>query len=117
MKLDNSDVREIRRLSSSPSFLRLAESILANMDRDTLAELLAGYAYFRSEKRSNLDLALYFATRRFGKTLTMGINIIAALVPGLLFDKKFRSVIFGAASKSFRSKSDSKKSVSFRDDD
>jgi hypothetical protein len=117
LKLDNSDAREIQRLSSSPSFLRLADSILANMDRDTLAELLAGYAYFRSGKRSNLDLALYFATRRFGKTLTMGINIIAALVPGLLFDKKFRSVIFGAASKSFGSKKDSKKYVSLSDDD
>lgn len=116
MKLDNSDVREIRKLSSSPSFLRLADSILEGMDRETLAELLAGYAYFRSAKRSNLDLALYFATRRFGKTLTMGIDVVAALVPGLLFDKKFRSVIFGAASKSFGSKNNSKKSVSLRDD-
>lgn len=87
------------------------------MDRDTLAELLAGYSYFRSRKRSNLDLALYFATRRFGKTVTTGINVIAALVPGLLFDKQFRSVIFGAASKSFGRKKDSRKSVSLRDDE
>jgi hypothetical protein len=110
-------VREIKRLSSSPSFLRLADSILASMDRDTLAEALAGYAYFRSEERSNLDFALYFATRRFGKTLTIGINLIAALIPGLLFDKEFRSVIFAAASKSFRNKNDPKKSVSLRDSD
>ena len=117
MKLSNADAREIQRLSSSPSFLRLADSILAGMDRDTLAELLAGYAYFRSAKRSNLDLALYFATRRFGKTLTIGIDVVAALLPGLLFDKKFRSVIFGAASKSFGSKKDSRKSVSLRDEE
>jgi len=87
------------------------------MDRDTLAELLAGYTYFRSEERSNLDFVLYFATRRFGKTLTIGINVIAALIPGLLFDKEFRSVIFATASKSFGSKNNSGKSVSLRDDD
>jgi hypothetical protein len=115
LKLSSSDAREIQRLSSSPSFLRLADSILASMDRDTLAELLAGYAYFRMEERSNLDVLLYFATRRFGKTLTMGLNIVAALVPGLLFDKQFRSVIFGAASKSLGSKKDSK-SFSVRDE-
>jgi len=110
-------VREIQRLSSSPSFLRLADSILASMDRDTLAELLAGYAYFRSEERSNRDFALYFVTRRFGKTLTFGINMVAALIPGLLFDKGFRSVIFSAASRSFGGKNEPGKSVSLRDDD
>jgi hypothetical protein len=116
LKLSSSDSREIRRLSSSPSFLRLADSILASMDRETLAELLAGYTYFKSEGRSSSDMALYFATRRFGKTLTMGINITAALVPGLFFDKEFRSLILGAASKSFGRKNDSRKSVSLRDD-
>jgi hypothetical protein len=89
------------------------------MDRNTLAEVLAGYAYLRSEERSNFDFALYFVTRRFGKALTIGINMIAALIPGLLFDKEFRSIIFAAASKSksFGSKNDPRKSVSMRDDD
>ena len=117
MKLSSADAREIQRLSSSPSFLRLADSVLASMDRDTLAELLAGYAYFRSEGRSNLDFALYFSTRRFGKTLTIGINMIAALIPGLLLDREFRSVIFAAVSKSFGRKNDHDKSVSLRDND
>jgi hypothetical protein len=117
LKLSSSDAKEIQRLSSSPSFLRLADSIIASMDRDMLAELLAGYAYLRSEERSNLDFALYLATRRFGRTLTMGINIVAALVPGILFDKEFRSVIFRATSKSFRRKNNSAKSVSLRDAD
>jgi hypothetical protein len=115
LKLSNSDAREIQRLASSPSFLRLADSILASIDRDMLAESLAGYTYFRSEERSNLDFVLYLATRRFGKTLTMGINIVAALVPGLVFDKEFRSLIFGATSKSFRRKNDSVKSASSHD--
>ena len=99
--------------------MRLADSILASVDRDTLAEILACYAYFRSEERPNLDFALYFATRRFGKTLKLGINVIAALIPGLLLDKEFRFVIFAAASKSksVGSKNDPGKSVSLRDDD
>jgi hypothetical protein len=118
LRLSSSDIEEIKKLSSSPSFLKLADSILASLDRDTLAEVLAGYTYFRSEKRSNLDFALYMVTRRFGKVVTVTINVIAAVIPGLLFDKEFRSVIFAAIStrKSFAKKEEPEKSVSLRHD-
>jgi len=92
--LSSTDEAEIQRLSTSPSFLRLADSILLSLDRDTLAELLASYLYFRSKGRTNGDFVLFVITKKLGKGVTIAMNVILALIPGLLFDKAFRSVIF-----------------------
>jgi hypothetical protein len=73
--------------------LRLADSILLSLDRNTLAELLASYLYLRSKGRTNGDFALFVITKRFGKAVTIAMNVILALIPGLLFDRAFRSVI------------------------
>lgn len=98
--MSSTDEAEIQRLSSSPSFLRLADSILLSLDRDTLAEFLAGYLYFKSKGRTNGDFAFFVATKKFGKGVTIAMNVIVALIPGLLFDKAFRSVIFAAVLRS-----------------
>jgi hypothetical protein len=95
--LGGSDAEEIERLSSSTPFLELTDSILASFDRKTLAEFLAGYLYFKSKGRANNDFVLFIMTKKFGKTVRIAMNITAALVPGLLFDKAFRSVIWAAA--------------------
>jgi len=80
--------------------LRLADSILISLDRDTLAEFLAGYLYFKSKGRTNGDFALFVVTKKFGKGVAIAMNVIVALIPGLLFDKAFRSVIFAAVLRS-----------------
>jgi hypothetical protein len=98
-ELGDSDAKEIERLSSSPSFLGLADSLLKSFDRDTLAEFLAGYLYFRSKGRTNTDFVYFLVTNKFGKTVSVGISIVAALIPGLIFDKAFRSVTLAAAMK------------------
>jgi hypothetical protein len=90
-ELGDSDVEEIQRLSSSPSFLRLADSIHTSFDRDTLAEFLAGYLYFKSKGRTN---AFFVMTKKFGKGVTIAMNIVAALIPGLLFDKTFKRLAY-----------------------
>jgi hypothetical protein len=95
--LGGSDAEEIQRLSSSASFLELSDSILTSFDRKTLAEFLAGYLYFRSKGKTNSDFAFFIMTKKFGKTVRIAMNITSALVPGLLFDKAFRSVIWAAA--------------------
>ena len=114
--MNNSDSQEIRRLSSSPSFLGLADSILASFDRDTLAEFLAGYLYFKSKGRTNTDFAFFVMTKKFGKGVRIAMHITAALVPGLLFDKAFRSVILSAAMKSVREKKGPSKPATSRGD-
>jgi hypothetical protein len=100
LKVTSSDVAEIQNLSASPYFLKLTNSILQNMDRDTLAEFLAGYLYFKSNGRSNNDFTFYLATKKFPKLAMIAMNVLAVILPGLLLDKAFRSVILGATMKS-----------------
>jgi hypothetical protein len=49
------DARMIRKLSRSPYLLVVADSILANIDREALAELLASYLYFTSKGRADVS--------------------------------------------------------------
>lgn len=104
MNLSSSDSGEIQKLSSSPSFLKLADSILGGLDRDTLSEFLAGYLYLKSKGRSNSDFAFFVVTKKFSKVAMITMNVLAVLLPCLLLDKGFRSAIFGTA-KSFAKKS------------
>jgi hypothetical protein len=89
-------LEEIKKLSSSSSFLRLADSILLNVDRNTLAEFLAAYLYFNSKGKSTSDFAFFIVTKKFGKTASISMNVVAAIVPGLLFDGPFRSLVLDA---------------------
>jgi hypothetical protein len=96
--------------------LRLADSILLSLDRNTLAEFLAGYLYFKSKGRTNGDFALFVVTKKFGKGVTIAMNTIVALIPGLLFDKAFRSVIFAAVMMSVGKREGPSKSARSKDD-
>jgi hypothetical protein len=115
-ELGDSDAKEIEKLSSSPSFLGLADSLLKSFDRDTLAEFLAGYLYFRSKGRTNSDFVFFLVTKKFGKAATVAMSIFAALIPGLLFDKQFRSVVWAAAMKIVGERKRPSKSVSSKVD-
>ncbi|MDA4128993.1 MAG: hypothetical protein OK422_06030 [Thaumarchaeota archaeon] len=94
----------------------MADSILLSFDRDTLAEFLAGYLYFEAKGGSRSDYARFLASKRFGKGITIAMNVLGALIPGLLFDKTFRSVIFSAAMKSFGKKQGRSKHATSKDD-
>jgi hypothetical protein len=94
--LSRRDLEEIHRLSVSPSLLRLADSLVLNVDRDTLAEFLAAYLYFNAKGRSNGDLAFFIATKKFSKAAIITMNVAAAIVPGLIFDGSFRSLMLDA---------------------
>jgi hypothetical protein len=98
-ELGDSDAKAIEKLSLSPSFLGLADSLLKGFDRDTLAEFIAGYFYFKSKGRSNRDFAFFLMTKKFGKVVLVSMSVVAAVIPGLLFDNEFRSVTFAAAMK------------------
>ena len=112
MKLSSSDVADIQRLSSSPSFLKLADSILTDLDRDTLAEFIAAYLYFKSKGRANTDFAFFIVAKKFSKVVSLAMNVLGAMIQGLLLDKEFRSVIFDAAMKSFKQRQAAKPGLS-----
>jgi hypothetical protein len=61
-----------------------------------MAEILAGYLYFKSNGRSNNDFALFMATHKFSKVVTITMSVLAVLLPRMFLDKAFRSVIFRA---------------------
>jgi hypothetical protein len=85
------------------------------LDRDTLAEFLAAYLFFKSRGRTNGDLALFVITKKFGKVVTMAMSVIVALIPGLLFDKEFRSVILAAVLRLVGNRKENSKSAMSKD--
>ena len=78
----------------------MADSILTSFDRDTLADFLAGYLYFKSKGRTNGDFVFFVMTKKFSKGIRIAIRIFAALIPGMIFDKAFRLVFLAAVMKS-----------------
>jgi hypothetical protein len=90
----------MKRLSRSRYFLILADSILTDLDRETLSELMADYFYFKSKGMSNADYALFEATR--ARVIKISFSAISVLVQGFLLDKEFRSLLIGAVSRSLK---------------
>jgi hypothetical protein len=103
--LHSSELEEVQKLSTSATLLRLADSILANLDRDTLAEFLAAYLYFNSKGKSNSDFFIFVVTKKFGKAATITMNVASAIGPGLLFDGQFRSLLLEVVMNQIRRKS------------
>jgi hypothetical protein len=88
------DVQQSDRLvATSPTFLKLADSILAGLDRRTIGELVAGYFYFKSTGRTDADFANFLMTNRLDVILRMIGNSLPVLLPALFSDKEFRSLI------------------------
>jgi hypothetical protein len=87
----------IRKLSSSPNLLAVADSILENIDREALAELLASYLYLRSKGKANLgNLVRYAVSRRLRECAAIAAGATPAVLAGILTDKDFRSVILSS---------------------
>ena len=103
MKLKTAELETAKRLSASPSFLRLADCLLANLDRATLSELLADYLFLKSRGESDKDFALFLVATKPGKIIRMSAGILSALIQGFVLDGEFRSLIIGAFSSSFKS--------------
>jgi hypothetical protein len=94
LKSPDSDKRMIRKLSNSPYLLSVADSILKNIDRETLAELLASYLYLRSNGRANIgNLVAYAVSRRFWECASIAASATPAVLAGIISDKEFRSVV------------------------
>jgi hypothetical protein len=92
-----SDDRTIRKLASSPYLLAVADSILENVDREALAEMLASYLYFASKGRAGFGtLVTYAVSRRFRESVSLAASVTPALLAGIISDKEFRSVVLSS---------------------
>ncbi len=103
MKARDSDARIIRKLSTSPYLLVIADSILENVDPEVLAELLASYLYLKSKGRANLtNLLAYAVSRRFREYAAIAASATPAVLAGMLADQDFRSLVLSSVGSYFR---------------
>lgn len=97
-----SDRDAIQGILSSPSFLRLADSIIANLDRRDLAKIIAAYLYFKSRGRTDSDFA-FFVISEYPEVVFMAFRAgIPVIIPAMLTDKTFRTLLINFAEKSLR---------------
>ena len=96
MKESHNDARVIRKLSSSPYLLVVADSILKNLDRVALAELIAAYIYYSSKKGNAGDFLTYLISTRFREFVAIAAGATPALLAGILTDEDFRSVFISS---------------------
>jgi len=90
----DSDAVALDRLSNSPYLLGVADSILGNMDREALADLLASYLYLSSKGMANpRTLATYALSRRPSECVAIAAGVTPALLAGILVDSNLRSAI------------------------
>jgi len=90
VKVTDSEVEQIKRLSESSSIKNLSSVVLKSLSPDTLSRIVAGFLYLKSSGRSDKDFATYLATKETWDTLAIGLNIMGALIPAMIFDKEFR---------------------------
>jgi hypothetical protein len=111
LKAVDAEEQVVRRLSASPYLLAVADSILRNVDRATLAEFLASYLYLSSKGRANADnLMDYAVSKKLRKLMAVAASATPALLMGMVADQDFRSVVFSSISAWIRSpKSDVKR--------
>lgn len=96
MKVSNDEKLQIDRLEVSPSIMNLSQSVLRGLDEDTIARLMAAFLYLKSGGHPDSDFAKFIGTKEFWGTLTIGLNVMGAFIPAMLFDDEFRSLVMKA---------------------
>jgi hypothetical protein len=75
----------------------VADSILENLDRGWLAELIAYYLYLESKGEANFGRILgYAVSRRPKECAAIASSAAPALIAGILNDEYFRSAIISS---------------------
>ncbi len=96
MKITAEEKRQIAKLERSSSITNLSESVLRGLDESTIARLMAAFLYLKSTGHADADFAKFIGTRELWGTLTIGLNVMGAFIPAMLFDTEFRSLVMKA---------------------
>jgi hypothetical protein len=88
---------EIEKLSSSPHVLKLADSLLANLDRKTVALLISSFLYFKAKNRPDSSFTHFVMSERFPEMFWLFMRILPAVAPAVISDKEFRSALVDIA--------------------
>jgi hypothetical protein len=91
--LSEADISEIERISKKKSVRKISNSIIHNLNRETLATLIASFLVLKAHGHADSDLIKYLATNRIGKTLKLGLKTGSSALPSILTDSELRSLI------------------------
>jgi hypothetical protein len=92
LKTTDAEVRQIRRLAASNSIVGLSDAVIRSLDESSMAKIIAGFLYMKANGRPDKDFATYLATRELWSTLSIGLNVMGAILPAMIFDKEFRTL-------------------------
>ncbi len=92
MNVTDEEVAQIKRLSRSNWILGIADSVLGSLDREILAKMISSCLYFTENGRSQKDFIDYMTKKELRATAAMGLNVMSAVIPAILFDKEFRTL-------------------------
>jgi hypothetical protein len=93
MKVDDQEKMQINRLERSTSIRNLAESVLKGLDEETVSRLMAAFLYLKSNGHPDSDFAKFIAKKELWGTLSIGLNVMGAFIPAILFDSEFRNLV------------------------
>jgi hypothetical protein len=71
----------------------LAESVLRGLDEETISKLMAAFLYLKSNGHPDSDFGKFIAKKELWGTLAIGLNVIGAFIPAILFDAEFRNLV------------------------
>lgn len=96
MQITPEEKRQIERLQRSSSITNLSESVLRSLDEETVSRLMSAFLYLKSSGHPDADFAKFIGTKELWGTLTIGLNVMGAFIPAMLFDSEFRSLVMKA---------------------
>jgi hypothetical protein len=90
LKVRDEELAQIKRLSKSNWVLGISDAVLRSLDRTTLSKMMGGYLYFKSKGRPDKDFLGYLTKKELWSTVSIGLNVMGAVIPAMIFDKEFR---------------------------
>jgi hypothetical protein len=92
LKTTDAEIFQIKRLANSTSIRGLSDAVIRSLDESSLSRIIAGYLYLKANRRPDKDFATYLATKELWSTLSIGLNVMGAILPAMIFDKEFRTL-------------------------
>jgi hypothetical protein len=92
LKITDSEVEQIKRLSRSNWVLGISDSVLRSLDNRTLSKMMAAFLYMKANGRPDKDFVGYLTTKEIWSTATIGLNVMASVIPAMIFDTEFRTL-------------------------
>jgi hypothetical protein len=100
MDITPNEKTQIERLQNSRSISKLSNSILRSLDEDTVSRLISAFLYLKARRHPDSDFAKFLGAKELMGTLTIGLNMMSAFIPAMIFDKEFRTLVMKLGTRS-----------------